>query len=53
MYARIPNEKTSTSHRCFTDAPRICYNTRIGRHDLTEHNWHRYFDFADKHWKDK
>jgi len=47
------SEKTSTNHHCFTNASKICYHIRTGRHGLTEHNWHRCLDSADKHWKDK
>ena len=32
---------------------RIGHHIHAGRHDLIEYDWHRYLDFADKHWKDK
>jgi len=32
---------------------RIGHHIHAGRHDLIEYDWHRYLDFADKHWKEK
>ena len=35
----------------FIQIGQVGYHLRSGKHNLTEWDWHRYMDFADKHWR--
>ena len=39
-YAEVPLHKGS-----------IGFHKHSGEHDMEDYDWHRYMDFADRHWK--
>lgn len=55
VYALFGLDGVSATEMPAPDQPlqggHIGYHLRSGKHDLTEYDWHRYIDFADKHWK--
>ncbi len=46
----IESDKTPALHAPITGD--IGYHIRTGKHDVTEYDWERFLDFADKHFND-